>query len=172
MSRNNPTKKRSQQASQQANSKGLKAVPPKRRNLPEDHITPSVEEDGDEGQFLEGSFFRGPIPPPEILQGYDNISPGFAERVIAMSEREQKARIAQNDKLIDSHDKRHRRDSWNFRLSWIPALLSLAGLFYLCKYLIDHDSPQTAGWVLVAVTVSLVGVFVVRRVVFPSKSGD
>jgi uncharacterized membrane protein len=33
--------------------------------------------------------FHGPLPHPSILQGYDEISPGAAERIIAMAEKEQ-----------------------------------------------------------------------------------
>jgi uncharacterized membrane protein len=33
--------------------------------------------------------FQGPLPPPSILRGYDDIIPGAAERIIAMAEREQ-----------------------------------------------------------------------------------
>ena len=32
--------------------------------------------------------FSGPIPPPEVLDGYDRIQPGFASRIIAMAETE------------------------------------------------------------------------------------
>ena len=33
--------------------------------------------------------FSGPLPPPEILSGYEQIQHGFASRVIRMAEREQ-----------------------------------------------------------------------------------
>jgi uncharacterized membrane protein len=36
--------------------------------------------------------FSGPIPPPQILGDYDKVQPGFAERIIAMAEREQSHR--------------------------------------------------------------------------------
>jgi len=32
--------------------------------------------------------FVGPIPPPDILQGYDNILPGLADRIVSMAEAE------------------------------------------------------------------------------------
>lgn len=33
-------------------------------------------------------YVRGPIPPPELLQGYERVVPGGAERVLAMAERQ------------------------------------------------------------------------------------
>lgn len=36
--------------------------------------------------------YRGPIPPPAMLGQYDEVSPGFADRIVAMAENEQKHR--------------------------------------------------------------------------------
>lgn len=36
--------------------------------------------------------FRGPIPAPDILAEYENISPGFADRIISMAERQSQHR--------------------------------------------------------------------------------
>jgi uncharacterized membrane protein len=38
--------------------------------------------------------FQGPLPPPEILGQYERLHPGFAERLLAMAEREQANRQA------------------------------------------------------------------------------
>jgi uncharacterized membrane protein len=37
-----------------------------------------------------GQFHRhsGPLPPPEVLQGYENITPGFADRIVTMAEKQ------------------------------------------------------------------------------------
>lgn len=37
--------------------------------------------------------FEGPLPHPEILKQYDIAVPGLAERVVAMAEKEQEARL-------------------------------------------------------------------------------
>lgn len=34
------------------------------------------------------SEFSGPIPPPNIIKGYEDILPGAAERIISMAERQ------------------------------------------------------------------------------------
>lgn len=35
------------------------------------------------------AVFQGPMPPPTMLRGYEEITPGAADRIIAMAEREQ-----------------------------------------------------------------------------------
>lgn len=41
---------------------------------------------------IAASQFSGPIPPPEILSGYENIQVGFADRVIKMAENQSEHR--------------------------------------------------------------------------------
>jgi uncharacterized membrane protein len=50
---------------------------------------PSVSE-----LHLEATRFEGPLPPPEQLAQYQQISPAFAERVVQMAENEQNFRHA------------------------------------------------------------------------------
>lgn len=38
------------------------------------------------------SEFSGPIPPPSIIKGYEDILPGTAERIVAMAENQAKHR--------------------------------------------------------------------------------
>ncbi|MBW1721272.1 MAG: DUF2335 domain-containing protein [Deltaproteobacteria bacterium] len=37
---------------------------------------------------ISGTRFAGPIPPPDLLKGYDDIIPGAAERILRMAEEE------------------------------------------------------------------------------------
>jgi len=43
--------------------------------------------------------FQGPLPSPEILQGFENVLPGAAERIITMAEKEQANRHNIEQKL-------------------------------------------------------------------------
>lgn len=45
--------------------------------------------------------FRGPLPPPDLLQGYENVLPGMAERILAMSESEMRQRHALEQGLLE-----------------------------------------------------------------------
>ncbi len=44
-------------------------------------------------EYEQKQFYSGPIPDPESLQKYENISPGFANRLLTMAEVEQSSRI-------------------------------------------------------------------------------
>ena len=45
----------------------------------------------------------GPIPPPAILEGYERIVPGAAERILVMAERESETRHALDTKAVDAN---------------------------------------------------------------------
>lgn len=41
------------------------------------------------------SVYSGPIPPPEMLGGYERVLPGASDRILSMAEREQNHRHAE-----------------------------------------------------------------------------
>jgi uncharacterized membrane protein len=49
--------------------------------------------------------FRGPLPHPDVLAGYDRVQAGLAERVVRMAEKEQDHRHALDDKFVDAEVK-------------------------------------------------------------------
>lgn len=53
-------------------------------------------------QRVVAAGMRGPLPPPSILQGYDRVVPGAAERIIAMAERQSSHRQAVEGKLVEA----------------------------------------------------------------------
>lgn len=48
------------------------------------------------------NHFQGPIPPPDHLAGYEQISPGFADRIVKMAEDQANHRYAIDHKNVDS----------------------------------------------------------------------
>lgn len=46
--------------------------------------------------------FTGPLPPPDVLHGYEQVLPGAAERIVAMAEREQGHRHQVEDRVVKS----------------------------------------------------------------------
>lgn len=44
-------------------------------------------------QVAQQKFYSGPIPDPDSLQKYEDVCPGFAERLMSMAEKEQSERI-------------------------------------------------------------------------------
>ena len=45
--------------------------------------------------------YSGPIPPPEIFRGYEEVLPGSAERILKMTERQLEHRITTENKQLD-----------------------------------------------------------------------
>ncbi|MDE6052372.1 MAG: DUF2335 domain-containing protein [Lachnospiraceae bacterium] len=46
------------------------------------------------------SEFSGPLPPPNIIKGYEDILPGSAERILAMAEKQSEHRQFMERKMI------------------------------------------------------------------------
>lgn len=44
--------------------------------------------------------FSGPLPPPQLFEGYERVCPGAAERILAMAEAQTFSRIEQEKKVI------------------------------------------------------------------------
>ena len=76
-----------------------------------------------------------PIPTPEELRKYEEINPGFAERIIKMAEQERIDRNKLEDKkiqIVENSDKRYFRNK-NFSLvASLISIISFLGLAYFC----------------------------------------
>lgn len=56
------------------------------------------------------SSYSGPIPPPEILQGYDDLDPGRAGRLLQLAEDQSRHRM-EIEKLVITADIKRSRDA-------------------------------------------------------------
>ena len=98
------------------------------------------------------AVFQGPMPPPVILQGYENVVPGLASQIAEMAAKEQhhrhqwERRALWNDILAQSGG------LW---LGWVLAAGCACGAFYLA----DKGNNLGAGILLSVVVVSLVRSF-------------
>ncbi len=70
--------------------------------------------------------FSGPIPPPQILSGYDQVQAGFAERVVAMAEKEQAHRHGLETQALSSSISTQKRGQF-FALLLSLLILSISG---------------------------------------------
>ena len=51
------------------------------------------------------SEFSGPMPPPSILRGYEDILPGSADRILKMAEKQSEHRQAMERKMISAESR-------------------------------------------------------------------
>lgn len=100
------------------------------------------------------SMSSGPLPPPDVLQGYENIHPGFADRIIKMAEKEQEARHRDNDKVIDFETKTKSRDSL---IGIIVGFLIVILAFGSAIYLAMNGKESTANIIVGVTLVGIVG---------------
>lgn len=103
----------------------------------------------------ESSSFRGPLPHPSHFEGYNNVLPGAAERILAMAEKQQAYNIEQGRNMHSLLSKG----------LWI-ALLLVIGAFAVVVFAIYRGLNNVVYATLVA-SVILVAVFVLRK--FPKN---
>lgn len=97
--------------------------------------------------------FSGPLPPPEILERYEKILPGAAERIISMAEKQSEHRKQLESIVIGT-------DTANSRMGlWFGLIIGLAGL--AVSALVAIWGKEWAGTIIGSATlVSLVGTFI------------
>ena len=80
----------------------------------------------------------GPIPPPQILQQYNNIVPGAAERIIRMAEKQSDHRMALENKVVGSNLVK------SYLGMIVGASIAIFGL-HIAKEIAIDGNPATAG---------------------------
>ena len=80
----------------------------------------------------------GPIPPPQILQQYNNIVPNAAERLIRMAEKQSDHRIGLETKVVDSNIVK------SYMGMIFAAIIAIYGL-YIAKEIAINGNPWAAG---------------------------
>jgi len=85
-------------------------------------------------QAMRKESFSGPIPHPELLQKYDEVQKGFAERIVSMAERQLDHRIKCENAVVNGSVSESRRGQW---FGLIVAVLFLSAS--LALGLTGHD---------------------------------
>lgn len=99
----------------------------------------------------------GPLPPPEILAQYNQVSPGAADRIIAMAE-DNNRHFQTMDKMTVSSTYQERRTG-----QWCGLIIGLA-VMGVCAFGFYLGHATEAAWLGGTTIVGLVSVFVVGRI--------
>lgn len=100
--------------------------------------------------------FSGPLPPPEVIRGYDQILPGGAERIFAMAEREQLFRHQLENTAVTGAILKDRRGQWmGFSITIIILLIASISAW--------RGNTTFAGALIAIDLIGLVSVFVLGR---------
>ena len=84
------------------------------------------------------SSFSGPLPPPNILDGYERVLPGSADRIITMAEEQLKHRHNLEKSVIKSNIR-------NEGVGMVFAFILTLTLMFFGGYLIINEK-ETAGY--------------------------
>ena len=80
------------------------------------------------GLVHRAEFFQGPLPPPTILKGYEEVLPGSADRILKLTEQQRQHQIEMERAIVHS-------DIWMERLGlaagFILALILAIGGIWL-----------------------------------------
>ena len=102
---------------------------------------------------LQHIEYAGPIPPPQILEGYNNIVQGAAERIIKMAEDQAAHRRKLEQNVINS-------DNRNSLVGIVCAFIITIGVLFIAYVAITLHAT-TAGVIIGALGISsLVGTFI------------
>lgn len=97
--------------------------------------------------------WSGPLPQPEILEKYDQIVPGAAERIIRMAEKEQSARHELRTFGVTSEFSAIKRGQF---IGLVIGVLAMA----LAAYLIHQGESGIASAMVIATITGFVAVFI------------
>lgn len=99
------------------------------------------------------SSYSSPLPPPEIIEGYEKILPGSADRILTMTEKQGEHRRKLEESVVTSDIKRS-----NLGL-WLAA--GVTTIIVLCAtYLAVNGRETTAGIMVGTAMVTLSGNFI------------
>ena len=119
-------------------------------------IAPPVVPNGKQVAQFQQSTFSGPMPPPAVLEGYNRLIPGAAERILVMAEEDAKhQREIELAALRAANNEVARGQIFGFVIG-----LAALGASMLALYM---GAPAVAGVIGGTTVVGLVSVFIVGR---------
>ncbi len=123
-------------------------------------MKPSKNNQQNSISFQQSTIFSGPIPHPEILSQYEKISPGFANRIIAMAEKEQDERIKLNNKIVEYQHIQEINDQKIIRNGYYFSLIAILLIVSLCTYGFYMGFATQTATIASSVIVALAAIFI------------
>ncbi len=117
--------------------------------------------------MVHQEVFIGPLPPPEVIERYERLLPGAADRVLALAEREQAQRHALETEALRAQIEDQRTvHSGRTRGQWLGFAIVIAAFGLAAIVALVLRTPEAlvfAGSLCGATLIGLVSIFVVGR---------
>ena len=110
----------------------------------------------------EQKTYSGILPPPADLAEYEVIKEGFADRMLAMAEKEQASRHVLQKIALEGEVKLKTDAISYLNRGLLIGLLAVIVVAIVCCYIAYLGNTLVAGGTL-AITVALAGIFVIRN---------
>src|SRR3990167_3524934 len=91
--------------------------------------------------------FEGPIPPPKVLAQYEELSPGLANRIVAMAEQQGNHRRNLEATHLNAQIKHLERADWEAKLGQIFAFIIAMTAIIGGIFAIIHDYPYAGSFI-------------------------
>jgi|LGVF01.1.fsa_nt_gb uncharacterized membrane protein len=138
----------------------------KRKSKQQKHPTPSRPDRSI--TTLTHAEYSGPIPPPNILAGYEEIHPGFADRIIKMAETETAHRHEMEERALEAEIESRNQEEKEISLGQVFAFI--LGLVTIISGSITaiKGAQVAGGFIGTGGVIGLVSVFIYGRKGKPS----
>ena len=115
-------------------------------------------------------MFSGPLPPPQVLQGYESACPGSAHRIIELAEAQSAHRRRMEEKEVDAQIDGMRSQFFEARRGQVFAFC-VSVVFLLCGTVVVIWGHSWAGSLFGLMGVSgIVGSFIKGRAAKPEPA--
>lgn len=111
----------------------------------------------------EASLFSGPLPPPVMLQRYNEALPGLADRITLMAEKQLDHSQQINSQQVQSEITAQARDHTYRLFGMATALVALIGILSLVGWLAFVGQPWLAGTLGFSSMAAIVWMFIHGR---------
>ncbi len=108
---------------------------------------------------ISATTFSGPLPPPEIMQGYDQIVPGAADRIITIFESEVSHRQKMEEKQLDADIKDKKVEHTLTFSGMLFGLIVSISLITVGGFLIYHDKAVAGYFVCISSMAGIIAAF-------------
>ncbi len=136
-----------------------------KRNVPSAKPNHNIATEQQRDVTIQATQYSGPVPPPEVLQGFEQIVPGAAERILAMAEENGKHQREMEKNALAAASR-------TVIIGQIFGLIIAILAFTTCIIALYLGSENTA-MIIGGVTITgLVAVFVTGRLRKPKNSNS